>query len=168
MITRNTQTGRFESVKQKEGETMNNTNYGFYSKVLNKPFDTVEKLKQAEAAYNEQVKKEQEQKLAVEQTKKKLAKACEAAEDAVSAAYEELKKAKEKAAEILNKSNAEVEAILKQAKDKVHEAEQARSVAIKNFNNAYGPYTVSYTGEKAQKELDRFFDLFDDIFDSWF
>lgn len=65
MITRNKETGRFESVKEEPvtEEIAEARSYGYYSKVLNKPFDTLKELQDAEAEFR---KAEEEKKKALE------------------------------------------------------------------------------------------------------
>ena len=79
---RNEKTGRFESEKTNEVEVKEETpSYGYYSKVLNKPFDTVTELAAAEAAH----KKAEDEKRQLAESRRNEAKPVEQAIDA----YEE-------------------------------------------------------------------------------
>ena len=97
MFTRN-EKGQFtknESVETEEVKAEKKAeSYGFYSKVLNAPFDTLEELQEAESAY----KKEQEEKEA-----KIVAKKNDASK--VEEAFKELNAAKRASNEKINLSS---------------------------------------------------------------
>jgi len=114
MITRNEKTGRFESLKEKPEEVTSAKNeavaeYGYYSKLLNKPFDTVKELVAAEDAFR---KAEEEKKNALEAKKAEtgaVEKAIDAYEegkvvcnDAIAAAYKVYRAEVEKAEKALD------------------------------------------------------------------
>ena len=83
-------------------------------------------------------------------------------------AEEELEKANKQAEEIFSKAYEDALALIKPAKDKVEDCQKAKYQAIKEFNKVYGPYSVSYTGEKAYNEWKRSFERLDSIFNRFF
>ena len=100
----------------------------FYSDELKKFFDTEEECLSAE----ETAKVEAEEKKV---TKAKLA------------------KAKKKVAELQKEYDDKVDAIMNPAHDLIKECTKARAEAIKEFNDNFGVYTTTYTGNKALNEF---------------
>lgn len=128
----------------------------FYSEKLDKLFDTPEELQAAETP-------KKKKKAATEQpvvdetatvpTRKELASAVEAADERVKQAYADYETAKGKAEELSKKYLEEINALLDPAQKAVKEAERLRYEAIRNFNDSYGAYQVTYTGAKAADEM---------------
>ena len=118
----------------------------FYSDELKKFFDTEEQC----LAEEEKARAEAEEKKI---TKAKLAKSVEDADKALDKAYENLEWAKEKVAELQKEYDAKVDAIMNPVQDEIKECTKARAEAIKEFNDNFGVYTTTYTGNKALKEL---------------
>ena len=106
---------------EKTGETLS---YGYYSKLLNKPFDTLDSLVQAENAYKE----EAEKKLRLVEEKKIRAKE-------VEDAYLEYQKVKEEA----YKQIAEAEKKWVELRDK--------------FAQDYGSYHMTYVNNNGQRQV---------------
>lgn len=136
----------------------------FYSEKLDRLFDTAEDLAEAEA----KVKKKKKAIVAQETTeapiepateqptvpsRKELATAVETAEAHVKEAYSNYEAAKAKAEEVSKKYLEEINNILEPAKKAVKVAETARYEAIRNFNESYGAYQVTYTGARAAEEM---------------
>lgn len=120
----------------------------FYSDELKKFFDTAEKCMAAE----------EDARVAAEEkkvTKAKLAKAVEDADKALDLAYEELEKAKAQVEELQKEYDDKVDAIMTPAHDKIKECARARATAIKEFNDNFGVYTTTYSGNKALNELSK-------------
>lgn len=118
----------------------------YYSDELKRFFDTEEQC----------LAEEEKARIAVEEkkiTKAKLAKAIEDADNALDEAYEELKNAKEKVVELQKEYDEKVDTIMNPAYDKVKECTKARSEAIKEFNDNFGVYTTTYSGDKALNEF---------------
>lgn len=129
----------------------------YYSEVLKKVFDTPEALKEAEAdSKRAEVKKEE--------TRKALAARVEQAQSCIDKAYEDYDKALEEVQRILDDSNEKAEAIIKAAKEVVKDAESKKVEAIKAFNEKFGPYTTTYTGDKAKHEFDKLVNRLEDAF----
>lgn len=126
----------------------------FYSEKLNKLFDTPEALNEAEASMPKckcAAKDENyEEKLP---SKKQLAADVDAAEEKLKAAYAEYEVAKKQIEELSKTYLESVEAILTPAKEAVKTAEKARYEAIRKFNDSFGAYQVTLTGDKAAKEM---------------
>lgn len=118
----------------------------YYSDELKKFFDTEESL----LAEEEKARVEAEEKKI---TKAKLAKAVEDADKALDNAYECLGEAKKKVAELQKEYDEKVDAIMNPARDLIKECTKARAEAIKAFNDKFGVYTTTYTGNKALNEF---------------
>lgn len=144
MITRNKETSRFESVKAPVTEEIAEArSYGYYSKVLNKPFDTLKELQDAEAAFR---KAEEEKKKALE-VKKAEAGAVEKSIDL----YEAGKVA----------CNDTIKAAYKVYREKVEDAEKAldalREDADKKLNEylkTHEQFHYSYRSEDGKVSRD--------------
>lgn len=134
----------------------------YYSEKLDKVFDTAEELRSAEAEaapceladVDDEVETKSESKeIAKTPTKKQLAANVDDAETKLKEAYADYDVAKQKVSELSKKYLEEMNAILNPAKNAVKKAEQARYEAIRKFNEAYGAYQVTYTGDRAAQEM---------------
>lgn len=127
----------------------------FYSEKLDKLFDTQEELQAAETPKKKKkaVTEQPVDDAATVPTRKELATAVEAAEERVKQAYADYETARGKAEELSKKYLEEINAILDPAQKAVKEAERLRYEAIRNFNDSYGAYQVTYTGAKAADEM---------------
>ena len=113
------------------------TCYGFYSKVLKQPFDTVAELKEAEAAYYAEQKAKEDKAAAKKADAQKV-------EDAFKALNAARREYKEKLTQLTTEYTEEL-ATLKQAfelgKKDIHEelgaAEEAYSNALKEFTDKH-------------------------------
>lgn len=117
----------------------------YYSDELKKFFDTQEQCLAAE----EKARIDLEEKNI---TKAKLAKEINDAEKLVDEAYEELECAKKKVCELQKEYDERVDSIMTPAVNRVTECTKIRAEAIKKFNDNYGVYTTTYTGNKALNE----------------
>ena len=138
----------------------------FYSEKLDKLFDSAEELAQAEQL-TKSAKKKKSAKVdeaaigdnVIEQaqpevpTRKQLASEVEEADEVLKEAYANYEAAKVKVEELSRKYLEEVNAILSPAQSAVKDAEKRRYEAIKNFNDSFGAYQVTYTGAKAADEM---------------
>lgn len=140
----------------------------YFSEVLNKYYDSEEEVLEAEKEFNERKLKEENKKKELANNKKVMASAIEKAQKELEFAEEELEKANRQAEEIFSKAYEDALALIKPAKDKVEDCQKAKYQAIKEFNKVYGPYSVSYTGEKAYNEWKRSFERLDSIFNRFF
>ena len=129
----------------------------YYSDELKQFFDTEEKL----LAEEEKARQAAEEKKV---TKAKLAKAVDDADKALDNAYECLEEAKKKVAELQKEYDEKVDAIMNPARDLIKECTKARADAIKAFNDKFGVYTTTYTGNKALNEMVKMEKIFDNIF----
>ena len=129
----------------------------YYSDELKQFFDTEEKL----LAEEEKARVEAEEKKV---TKAKLAKAVEDADKDLDEAYAGLEAAKQKVAELQKEYDEKVDAIMNPARDLIKECTKARAEAIKAFNDKFGVYTTTYTGNKALNEMVKMEKIFDNIF----
>lgn len=118
----------------------------YYSDELKQFFDTEEKL----LAEEEKARQAAEEKKV---TKAKLAKAVDDADKALDNAYECLEEAKKKVAQLQKEYDEKVDAIMNPARDLIKECTKARAEAIKKFNDKFGVYTTTYSGNKALNEF---------------
>ncbi len=118
----------------------------FYSDELKKFFDTEEQC----LAEEEKARVEAEEKKV---TKSKLAKAVEDAEKDLDEAYAGLEEAKRQVAELQKEYDEKVDAIMNPASELIKECTRARAEAIKEFNDNFGVYTTTYSGNKALNEF---------------
>ena len=155
----------------------NDVEYGYYSKLLNKPFDTVEELRAAE-----------EELRAAEKEKEEKAKAKKAEATKVEEAFKQLNEAKKLYnAEMMEAKKAYAKAIA-DAKDVLHtsieEADKKLEVAQDNYSAALKEFTDKHPEgyHVTLKDGDNvttisrigttdpfvsFNKLFDSFFDSW-
>ena len=140
----------------------------FYSEKLSKLYETEAELKTAEEKYEKQLqeKKEAEEKRKNEivNEKKALAKAVDEADACVDAARENYKKVKAEPVKIIEEAYEKAEKLLEPAENAVQEAQKTKYNAVVEFNKKYGPYTESYTGDKAYNEFKKTSEWFDDLF----
>lgn len=145
----------------------------YYSEVLDYKFDTEEELVKAEEEYEALQKsrkeKANEEKALISKEKKASAAVIKEAEDNVFAAQEKFNEAKKEAQKIIEEARKKAEDIVRTSSKELSAAQEKRYKALKEFNNKFGPYTVSYTGEKAYNEFKKAIDYFNDIlnWDSW-
>lgn len=132
--------GNHVDAKTCEKETLD---YGFYSNVLNKPFERLEDLKKAEYVYYE------EQKLKEDKAAQKKADA-QKVEDAFKALNAARKAYKEDLAALTKEYSEELEHLKKAfelGKRDIHntlaDAEDAYSDALKEFTDKYDSYHVT-------------------------
>ena len=144
----------------------------YYSEVLEKFYDDSNQLVADEKSYLDKIAQEelmkQKEAARVATHKKELAKRIEDADAALDKAYKDLQAAKATCKVILDESNAKVQETLNPAIKALKEAEQCRVDAIQEFNEHYGVFKTSYTGDRAQKEFERTYSMFSDIFKSLF
>ena len=134
----------------------------FYSDELKQFFDTEEALLSAE----ETAKQKKE---AAKETKAKLAKAVEDADKALDDAYVALDEAKKEVEKLQKEYNEKVDAIMNPARDLIKECTKNRAEAIRAFNEKFGVYTTTYTGNKALNEMLKIDKLMDSMFKKfWF
>ena len=117
-----------EKVDKKSKKDLDSS-YGYYSKILNKPFDTLEELMEAETQYKE----EQAKKEAAALAKRNAAAVVNAAIDA----YEEGKV----------KCDAAIEQAYNEYKDKVAEAEKELAVLERDANEKINKWLEDHPGE---------------------
>lgn len=118
-------------------ENKNMQNYGYYSKVLNEPFDTLEELKEAEEAYYAKLKAKEDkaaQKKADAQKVEDAFKALNAARKSYKEDLTTLTKEYTKALEDLKKA---YELGNKDIKEKLATAEETYSKSLKDFSDKY-------------------------------
>lgn len=137
----------------------------YLSEVLNKVFDSEEELKEAEAKAAEEKEKEAAEKALVSKEKKEYANAIQKVDEEVAKKQEAFLDARKQAQKILSDAQAEANKIVRAASKELSEAQEKRFEALKAFNEKFGPYSISYTGEKAYNEFKKTLDWFNSFFD---
>ena len=124
--------------------------YGFYSKLLKKPFDTVDELTKAEDEYNKahalEIQKAEEKKSRAEEIKD---------------AYAEFLKVREEA-------KKEVEAVETKANERVRAAKQNYLKLRDKFVDDYGGYHMTYTNSDGEESFDIGWPSLSDFWRIWF
>lgn len=133
----------------------------YYSDELKKLFDTEEKL----LAEEEKARQAAEEKKV---TKAKLAKAVEDAEKDLEEAYAGLEEANKQVTELQKEYDAKVDAIMNPARDLIKECTKSRAEAIKAFNDKFGVYTTTYTGNKALQEFAKIDNMMNQIWKKFY
>jgi exonuclease VII small subunit len=137
----------------------------YYSEKLDKFFDDPFDLERAEEqkelkekAANEEV---EAKKAHLANRKKELANAIEDCDVELDRAYQKYEEAKKICQKILEESNAQMTDILDKAKKEISDAQEKKAKYLAAFNNEFGTFKVSYTGDKALKEFEKMMNLFD-------
>ena len=128
----------------------------YYSDELKQFFNTEESLLAAE----ETARQKQESAKA---TKAKYAKAVKDAEAEIELAKKAYEEAEQKVAELQKTYDEKVKAIMDPARKRYIEANRVRATAIKKFNDKYGTYTTTYTGDDALEEFNKFGSTFEKL-----
>ena len=147
----------------------------FYSEKLEKFFDSEAECKKAEEedlnTLLSMPYQECDTTINVEKAdskdRKQYAKKIEEADKALEEEYVKYEEAKKKIIQLKKKCDEECEKILFDAKKELKVAQDKKFAAVQKFNEKFGPYTISYTGDKALKEMRRHFDTNADLF-HWF
>ena len=158
----------------------------FYSSILNKFYDTEEECLADEKKYEELTSMKQQnlerqttisdddsknqdnnQTKVDSNEKKQCVKKIEEADRDLELEYLKYTEAKKKVIDLKKKNDAECEKILTDARKSLKDAQDKKFAAVQLFNEKYGPYKVSYTGEKALQEMRRHIDMSNDFL-SWF
>ena len=152
------------------------TTYGFYSRVLNTPFDTVEELLEAEEAYYAKQKAKEEKALQKKADATEVENAFKALNVARKVYKETITGITEAYAETLKELKEEFEAARDEANQDLAKAEEAYSTALKNFTEKYDSYHMTLkdgdfeTTISSQKQVNTkpraVYDLFDYIFNA--
>lgn len=111
--------------------------YGYYSKVLKQPFDTVKALKEAEAKYYAEVKAKEEKAAAKKADAQKVEDAFKALNVARKEYKEDLTQLTQEYSEALANIKNAFEAGKKDIHEKLAAAEDAYNVALKEFIAAH-------------------------------
>ncbi len=140
----------------------------YYSEILDQLFDNSEQLLDAEMAHVNKLEKEAEERKAKENAltnrKKELAKNIELCEANLDVAYKQLEEVRLSAQSVIDAATKKAEEMLKPAIDNVNTLHKDRVRAISAFNKEFGPFKTTYTGDKAQQEVDRVNKLFKTLF----
>lgn len=131
----------------------------YYSEDLKKLYDSETDLLKAE----DEAKK---QKDIAENSRKQMARKIDEANDRIDRAYQSYDAAKKQVNDIINEAKKQVKDILDPAKKEISDAENARMEAIKEFNEKYGVYTETFSGDKAVEQYNRVLNQFNSTFEN--
>lgn len=136
MARRNVNVYNTDEVQQAcdSNETLN---YGFYSRVLNKPFDTLSELKRAEEAYYAEQRAKEDKVNQKKSDAQKVEDAFKALNAARKTYKEELTQLTKEYSEELDKLKQAFELGKSDIHNKLAEAEDAYSGALKEFTDKY-------------------------------
>lgn len=132
----------------------------YYSEDLKKLYDSEADLLKAE----DEAKK---QKDIAENSRKEMARKIDEANDRIDRAYQSYDAAKKQVNDIINEAKKQVKDILDPAKKEISDAENARMEAIKEFNEKYGVYTETFSGDKAVEQYNRVLNQFNSTFENF-
>ena len=118
-------------------------NYGFYSKVLNKPFDSLSELMSAEEAYNNELKLKEDAAAQKKADAKKVEDAFKALNAARKVYKEDLSQLTKEYSEELENLKKAFELGKKDIHSKLGEAEDAYAKALKEFTDKYENYHLT-------------------------
>lgn len=137
----------------------------YYSEKLNKFFDDPFDLERAEEQKELKEKaangEAEAKKVHLANRKKELANAIEDCDKELDKAYQNYEEAKKICQKILEESNQQMTDILDKAKKEISDAQEKKAKYLAAFNNEFGTFKVSYTGDKALKEFEKMMNLFD-------
>ena len=120
----------------------------FYSEKTKKLYETEEELKIAEEAL-------QAAKDSRELTRKQLAKKIEEAQERVHRAEEAYTDVEKQVEALIEETKKTIEQMYEEPTKELRDAQKNRVNAIREFNDKFGVYTISYSGDEAEKEFDR-------------
>lgn len=139
----------------------------FYSEKLEKFFDTEKECADAELNFEKEEKEKKDLAEVKSNERKQYAKLIEEADKMLDEEYSKYEDVKKKIVELKKKCDEECEKLLVDAKKELKQAQDKKFSAVQKFNEKFGPYTISYTGDKALKEMRRHLDTNGDLF-HWF
>lgn len=125
----------------------------FYSEKTKKIYDTEDELNEAEQAL--QAAKDNR-----DMTRKQLAKKIEDAQVRVTAAENKYAEVEKEVAELIEKTKITIKEMYEEPIKELRDAQNEKFSAIREFNNKFGTYTVSYSGKEAERDFDRLFNSF--------
>jgi chromosome segregation ATPase len=132
----------------KKNNTRNNDiAYGYYSKLLMKPFDTIEELKEAEEAYYTKQKAKEDAITQKKADAQKVEDAFKALNVARKAYKEDLTQLTKEYADALDNLKQTFDLGKKDIANKLGESENAYKAALDAFTEKYGQYHFTITGD---------------------
>ena len=139
----------------------------YYSEVLEKFFDSSDALLNEEAKHLEKIAKEEEvlakKRSAESNRKKELANAIDKCEEELDIAYKNLNTVKKECRELVKIYEDQMNEMLTPAEEAVKKAQENRLEAIRAFNKEFGVFKTTYTDERAQREMQRTAELFNNF-----
>ena len=132
----------------------------YYSESLKKFYDSESDLLKAE-------EEEKKQQAIAETSRKEMAKNIEEANTRIDKAYQEYEVAKKKVDDLIAETRQKVKSILDPAKKEISDAENDRMEAIKEFNEKYGVYTETFSGDKAVEQYNRVLNQINSTFENF-
>ena len=157
-------------------EQSNDVEFMVYSKLLQKPFNNIQELKEAEKAYKLEERKKEEAKLARKQEASKVEEAFKEF-NMVKKSYNEIVgEAKKKYAATISKAKSELAEVVKRESEKLEKTEDAYTKALDEFTKTHpeGYHLTLKDGDNVTTisrsgDIDFFKDFsFDKFFDNFF
>ena len=162
----------------KAEETKEEAAYGYYSKVLNKPFDSLEELKAEEAKVAKAEEEKKQKALARKEEASKVEEAFKAYNAAKREADKEITDARTAAAKKYSEAKTEYAAAVKSANEKIDAAEKAYNQALQEFNDKHpegfhmtlrdGDNVTTISRKTAADTITQFDNLFSVLLNNWF
>ena len=121
----------------------NNVEYGYYSRLLKQPFDSVKELQEAEEAYYAKQKAREDAAAVKKADAKKVEDAFKALNTARKTYKEDLTQLTKEYAESLENLKKAFELGKKDIHNKLAEAEEVYQAALKEFTGKYDSYHIS-------------------------
>ena len=133
----------------------------YYSDELKKFFETEKECKDAEAKAKELAEKNKS-------TKATMAKAVEEADLRLDLAYKELEQAKKHVKELQKMYDAEVDNVMNPVMENINKCLDDRQKAIQAFNQKFGAYTTTDSGNTAIDEFLKTSNILDSLWKSFY
>lgn len=157
-------------------EDFGDVDFMVYSKLLQKPFNNIQELREAEKAYKLEERKKQEAKLARKQEASKVEEAFKEFNVAKKAYNETVSEAKKKYATTISKAKSELAEVIKTESEKLEKTEDTYNKTLDEFTKTHpeGYHLTLKDGDNVTTisrsgDIDFFKDFsFDKFFDNFF
>lgn len=132
-----------------------------------KQYETEKEALKADEEFALVKEKEESNKLELRKHKKELADKVKETEVSIEKAEKDYRRIRSEAAAAIRKVESEQKEKIRQALIEVDKARESKMLAIKEFNEEFGPYTKVLTDSEAAKEFNNIIKDFNNLFD-WF
>lgn len=132
-----------------------NTEFGYYSKLLKEPFDSIDELREAEEAYHAKQKAKEDAAAQKKADALKVDEAFKALNAARKVYKEDLTQLTKEYAESLENLKKAFELGKKDIRNKLAEAEDAYQAALKEFTEKYESYHLTLKDSDFETTIDK-------------